>query len=1044
MLKAKSDPKQYRYITLDNGLSAVLVSDPRERATTKEAGVALSVGVGSFSDPPEMQGLAHFLEHMILMGNKKYAGENELDEYLNSCGGFSNAYTECEFTMYYMTVLPEFLGGAMDRFANVFIEPLLRPDAFHREINAVDSEFKGALQSDAERTQQIFAARCSEGHPYGKFLWGNKQSLNGKGMSTKRAEALLRNFYENNYSADIMKLTVVSAESLDCLEDLVRSCFSGIKNIHLQKARGDQALSIAPQGSGPSADSEERRVNLDRAKLNLPLANRGAATVVHTKALRQESNYLKLTFQLPAFDHLYEMVPTDYIASLLGHESEGSILEELKKRGWATDISCGCNSDGFSRSSYASLFDIAVVMTKLGRRHYLEIIEIVFAYVEMLRAAGPQRWYHEELKIMAALDFDYAAEGEVDDLAIGICETLSRGLESIDHVLTAGQIFFQWSSSLVDCLLGFLTPENIYISLLTSDFDESQAADSAPSLEPWFNAEYRILPIEPNTLASWKQIEYSRFKFLYMPRRNDFIPQDLTMKKGAGVEAPQGSPKKILDNAACRLWYFPDYNFKRPKVNAVFYLWLPNALKVYGKAASTVYLELYVELTKMLLTPFAYFADIAGLDFAVEARGGGIQVIFRGFNDKAVVLAEQVIGTLRDVAIGGNTNEEYFAIIKESLRRKYLNATIKPQKQASAARLSMLLAYRVHPREAAEALEQTTIELFESYASLMYRVAFYEGLVSGNMTEAEALDLFTVLTKTLTFPTTTPMSNALEPEFRIVDLERKAPSVGETVSFLYEEESDNTREKNTAIEVYFQMDFCNNSWEESITCSRLLSSLISEKFFDILRTKEQLGYNVDCDNLWSADVVGFNFRIKSPTKPGKHLEDRIESFINRIGQYLKIVPEDHYKKTRESLAKLRLLPDDSLWEQTMRIWRQILDRKYAWNATELEAAAIRKTELPTVFKWYKNHFLKHRKKLCVIVNPGTPGTDLEEVRSGEESESSEVSEGSQEGDDESSDVAVPETGLYEDAFWWKKCSTLVNVENIQTLHLQQGVHRACQ
>ena len=121
-----------------------------------------------------------------------------------------------------------------------------------------------------------------------------------------------------------------------------------------------------------------------------------------------------------------------------------------------------------------------------------------------------------------------------------------------------------------------------------------------------------------------------------------------------------------------------------------------------------------------------------------------------------------------------------------------------------------------------------------------------------------------------------------------------------------------------------------------------------------------------------------------------------------------------------------------------------MDRKYAWNATELEAAAIRKTELPTVFKWHKNHFLKHRKKLCVIVNPGTPGTDLEEVRSGEESESSEVSEGSQEGDDESSDVAVPETGLYEDAFWWKKCSTLVNVENIQTLHLQQGVHRACQ
>lgn len=32
----------------------------------------MTVGVGSFSDPSEIQGLAHFLEHMIFMGSEKY------------------------------------------------------------------------------------------------------------------------------------------------------------------------------------------------------------------------------------------------------------------------------------------------------------------------------------------------------------------------------------------------------------------------------------------------------------------------------------------------------------------------------------------------------------------------------------------------------------------------------------------------------------------------------------------------------------------------------------------------------------------------------------------------------------------------------------------------------------------------------------------------------------------------------------------------------------------------------------------------------------
>lgn len=45
---------------------------------TKKAAAAMCVGIGSFSDPPEAQGLAHFLEHMLFMGSTEFSDENEL------------------------------------------------------------------------------------------------------------------------------------------------------------------------------------------------------------------------------------------------------------------------------------------------------------------------------------------------------------------------------------------------------------------------------------------------------------------------------------------------------------------------------------------------------------------------------------------------------------------------------------------------------------------------------------------------------------------------------------------------------------------------------------------------------------------------------------------------------------------------------------------------------------------------------------------------------------------------------------------------------
>ena len=67
IIKSPDDDRLYRGLNLPNGLKVVLVSDP----TTDKAAAALDVHVGHMSDPWNLPGLAHFLEHMLFLGTEK-------------------------------------------------------------------------------------------------------------------------------------------------------------------------------------------------------------------------------------------------------------------------------------------------------------------------------------------------------------------------------------------------------------------------------------------------------------------------------------------------------------------------------------------------------------------------------------------------------------------------------------------------------------------------------------------------------------------------------------------------------------------------------------------------------------------------------------------------------------------------------------------------------------------------------------------------------------------------------------------------------------
>jgi insulysin len=227
--KSQQDAKNYRGLILSNGLKVFLVSDPN---TTKCA-ACMCIEAGHMSDPVDVPGIAHLVEHTLFLGSQKYPNENHFRSFVSSNGGFTNAQTFADVTKYFFDIMPEKLSEALDIFAQMFISPLFNEESIAREINAVNSEHEKNLFSDDWRVRMVNKTLANPNHPFSKFSTGNLDTLLHKprrlGIDIKKE---LVSFHENWYqSGNLMNLSVVGKQSLDALEEMVQNCFvKGIVN----------------------------------------------------------------------------------------------------------------------------------------------------------------------------------------------------------------------------------------------------------------------------------------------------------------------------------------------------------------------------------------------------------------------------------------------------------------------------------------------------------------------------------------------------------------------------------------------------------------------------------------------------------------------------------------------------------------------------------------------------------------------------------------------------------------------------------------------
>lgn len=372
--KPKTDLKLYEFVALDSGLQIILVSTEvlqkakndkvqtsnKDDSTSKcTAAAALTVQVGSFSDPIECEGLAHFLEHMVFMGSEKYPQENAYDAFITNHGGSCNAFTEWEHTTYQFDINSDHFSEGLDIFAHCFIDPLLSMSTSEREINAIDNEFKLAGNDDGSRLQEVWSLSMTDKHVARKFSWGNKHSLLNVPTSLGvDMQATTRLFHSTHYQPHNSRLVVVSPKPLDALLEDVLASFGSWRSTSTPASTTTPASSITQSTSkGASKNSQSKkklktsaiaRVIISPAiseavKPHLgmsPLSSTACATITRV-AMVKNVHLLYLAWAFPSTYTTYRTQPALYLSHLLGHEGAGSLLSCLKSESLATGVSAG-------------------------------------------------------------------------------------------------------------------------------------------------------------------------------------------------------------------------------------------------------------------------------------------------------------------------------------------------------------------------------------------------------------------------------------------------------------------------------------------------------------------------------------------------------------------------------------------------------------------------------------------------------------------------------------------------------------------------------
>jgi insulysin len=926
LTKSKSDKRNYLYKQLPNQLKCLLIQDQE----ADKSSAAMNVNIGSLLDPKEFYGLAHFLEHMLFMGTAKYPSENDFMEFLNQNSGHSNAFTDLDSTNYFFDVSNESYNQAIDRFAQFFIKPLFNPSAIEREVQQVDSENKKNLQSDMWRFLQLMRSEGNVDSIFTRFSTGNLETLNKPNIR----DALL-DFHKKYYSSNLMSLVMLSPKPLEEMEKITDDLFT-----HVEYNQNITTEALQKQYSSV-----------------FPYEKNNTGFFYKIIPVKDKDEISFYWFINENTNPLYDQKPLTYLSSLFGHEGPNSLTSSLVKDDLIHGLSSGysCVANTFTK------FYIHIDLTKKGLNQYDHVVKRVLHHINKIKEKEINRRFFDELRMIQNIRFDFKNKEDptnyVSDLAY------SFTVFKPEDILTGPYLIKKYDEEMIRKYLLSLNNENMNVYLSSKSFEESECGKT----EVWYGTKYdkeKFIHINDKKFSYFfdhKNLEIRHT--LDYPPSNKFIPDNFNLLKNS-ENLSEKYPTKILSTNNTSVWYKQDDTFQLPKA-AILLQIFTNKNFLEAKKYDTI-CSIWNAIFDNELKDITYMAGEANIHFRFFYNLEGIYLQVSGFNSSLKTVLYEVLNKLKSVIENSNSIENLKEKLKvqiEDHKKGYKNFYLSaPYTQAVSYLESFLRDPSSTPDKKLEFLNEIEHELddiisdkniFNFFLSNFLKESKFEFLIQGNISQEESLEIAKSSEQILLNKI---LKDGHSATFRIANIPKNT-------NFYYTLPSGDPKNQNSAIVSYFQ---AGNMTEYDKCCMFLIESLLREKFFDEMRTKQTLGYIVRMAYKEVRKIEGFVCVVQSSVKSPEDVQERITKFL--IENNLKNgVDDELFEMHRQSVLTDLKMKDLKLMEEVSRNFSEIKRRDFCFDRRFRQIELVEKIKKEDVVSLYEKIFISEVRRLDVSV-----------------------------------------------------------------------------
>jgi zinc protease len=303
---------------LPNGLTIIA-----EQMPIDVVNLNLWIRVGSAIESDAINGMAHFLEHMIFKGTERLAS-GEFERRIEERGAVTNAATSQDYTHYYITTAPQDFAELAPLQIDVVFNPSIPDDAFERERSVVLEEIRRSEDNPHRRTFRRAMEMAFDVLPYRRPVLGPESVISG--LQPQQ----MRDFHASWYQPQ--SITAVAVGNLP-VEKLIETVAEGFTHVHNRQP--------------PTIDSQSSSMNLESAFTEI------VRREFVDESLQQAR--LVMVWRVPGLTQLNQTYALDVLAGILAHGRTSRLVRDLREeRGLVSSIAVSNMSNLLQGTFYIS------------------------------------------------------------------------------------------------------------------------------------------------------------------------------------------------------------------------------------------------------------------------------------------------------------------------------------------------------------------------------------------------------------------------------------------------------------------------------------------------------------------------------------------------------------------------------------------------------------------------------------------------------------------------------------------------------------------